>query len=123
MKNNMLTDWMLKEHGEYVVKVKACLLKAIITLCLRYPQPTEQNCNKPNTHFILDLEKRFFGHYTCPQRIELYRALFRLWADEYEHDDSHAKNFDYLLGELHQAILERKYKLYPPDQFTVYWKE
>lgn len=123
MKKNLLTDWMLKDHREYIIKnVKAPLLKKIVKYCLGYPEATRENVNKPNSLFLIELEEKFFINLNLPQREELFKSLWRSFKAEYEHDDIYAELFDWLLLELHQGILERRYKPHPPNKYAGYWK-
>jgi len=120
----MLADWMLKDQRQYVIdSIKAPLLSAIVKYCLRYPEPTHENCNNLNSHFLIDLRDEFLRRETNLGRRKLFQALWRCFIGEYEHDVSKTRSLDWIFLKLHEAILSRKVKLNPPDEHTIYWNK
>ena len=123
-KKQRFSDIMLVEKRQYIIdKVKAPLFKAIKVLCNRYPEVTKDNCNNPNTKVLIDLEEEFFRHFINPSRIPLFRAFFRCFKAEIDHDIAYSAPFDWCLLYLYNAIKERRYKLNLPSKYYPYWKE
>ena len=78
---------MLHHQRQFIIdKVKAPLLKAIITLARRYPEPTKENLIFRNSHIRLEIKDYFFKHFNNDGRKLLLEAAFRILIDECEHD-------------------------------------
>ena len=71
---------------QFIIEHKGMFEKAIIAYANCLPEVTRRNTIHPNTHLLLDFEERFFGYYTNPQRVPLWRAVFKIAEAEYEHD-------------------------------------
>lgn len=105
---------------EYIIKkVKKPLMKALITLAKRYPEPTRGNVLHPNTLKLFDIQDKFFLYERNPSREELFRALFRIFIDEYEHDPYYHYRFDWFLEE----IVNCGWKPRPVGFPNKFWKE
>ncbi|KKN72884.1 hypothetical protein LCGC14_0405880 [marine sediment metagenome] len=97
-----LVNYMLEgDMREYIMhKVKAPLMKALIKFAQRYPEPTRDNIIHPNTLKLLDIQDKFFKYENNLGRNGLFRALFRIFIDEYEHDPYYHYRFDWFLEEI-----------------------
>ena len=90
-------------RGYIINKVKKPLMKAIITLAKRYPEPTRNNCRHPNTAKLFDIAGKFFEYECNPRSEELFRAVFRLLIAEYEHDPYYRFRFDWFLEKISES--------------------
>ncbi len=105
----MVWSWMLKDHRQYVIEQikdplrtavenlskskktflsnlfwKYELIKQVIALAKKYPEPTYENTMFPNTHLRLEIRDEFRKHLKA--RLPLIDAAFRVLIDECEHD-------------------------------------
>jgi len=104
---------------QYIIhKVKKPLMKAIITLVKRYPNPTRENCSYPNTHILFDIWDKFSEYEDNSGRKALFDAAFKFLIVEYEHDPYYRYRFDWMLEE----IVKRGW-LPRPTQPMSHWKE
>lgn len=117
-----LIHWMLKEQRQYVMeKIKAPMMKALILLANRLPEPTKQNCTHPNTHILIDIWDEFFKHETG-QRTPLFKAISRVWICEHEHDPYYRDRMQVLLELLVEAMLDGKWKPRSLDHPSQCWE-
>lgn len=85
----------------YVIdKVKKPLMKAIITLVNRYPDPTRENCLRSNSQILFNIRDKFFEFENNKGRKALFEAAFKLLIAEYEHDPYYRYRFDWVLEQL-----------------------
>ena len=98
----LLYRWMLLgPKRQYVIdKIKKPLVKAITTLAFRYPEPTMENTTKPNTSILLKIRDKFFEYEDNQGRVALFRALWRMFIVEYEHDPYYQYRIDWMLEEV-----------------------
>ncbi len=88
---------------DYIIKkVKKPLMKAIITLANRYPEPTRENCLHPNAQILFDIRDKFFELENNPGRKALFEAIWRMFIAEYEHDGYYRFRFDWILKEINK---------------------
>ena len=94
-----LVYWMLLSPArQYVIdKLKAPLLEAIVKLATKYPEPTRKNCLHPNTLLLLDAEDRFVKCERNKGRDALFRAIWRVFIVEYEHDKYYRERINWVL--------------------------
>jgi hypothetical protein len=119
-----LSDWMLKDHRQYVIDmVKAPLFFAIIKYGNRYPEPTHDNCNCYNSHYFIDVADELLARNTNLRLDGLFKAMKRIFIGEYEHDETYARLLDWIMDKLYNGIQSRKIKLTLPGKNTVYWNE
>ena len=119
-----LSHIMLRDLRGYVIdKVKKPIKKAITILANRYPQPTKENTLNPNTHILLDIQDRFFQHETLPERKEMFRAIFKLFIAEYEHDPYYRSRINWVIEELVEATMDGKWLPRGANRPINYWKE
>jgi hypothetical protein len=94
-------------------------MKAIVTLALRYPEPTEENCTQPNTQILLDIQDEFWECEDNPEREALFEAIWRMFIVEYEHDPYYRHRIDWML----EKIAKSNWTLRPEGEPSAYWKE
>ncbi|KKL20728.1 hypothetical protein LCGC14_2452550, partial [marine sediment metagenome] len=95
--------WHLYSHQmlrgsmrDYIIdQVKKPLMKAIIVLANRYPEPTRENCINSNSHILLDIQDEFLTYEDHKGRRDLFKAIFRILIGEYEHDPYYHYRFDW----------------------------
>jgi hypothetical protein len=86
---------------QYIIKkVKAPLMKVLIIMAGRLPEPTKENCTNPNSHILLDIRDRFFDLENNPGREPLFRAIFKIAICEYEHDPYYGYRMDWVKEEM-----------------------
>lgn len=122
---HLLSHLMLGEKTrQYVIeKVKAPLLKAIVTLATRYPEPTIENTEKHNSHVLIAIRDRFFEHNRI-LRNALFRALWRVLISEYEHDLEYSARIDFLVEALVKEVQVGNWKpRHPRRPHEPYWIE
>ena len=119
-----LSHTMLRDMREYVIdKVKKPIKKAITILANRYPEPTRENTLNPNTHILLDIEDKFFQHETLLGRREMFRAIFKIFIAEYEHDPYYRSRINWVIEELVEATMDGKWLPRGANRPINYWKE
>jgi hypothetical protein len=100
-------------------KIKKPMLKAIMILAGRYPEPTRENTIHHNTRILLDIQDKFFKYENNPYiakpksggapflgREDLFRAAFKILIVEYEHDPYYQYRFDWILEEINKSDWE-----------------
>ena len=93
--------WILSHQRQYVIdKIKAPLLKAITILASRYPEPAKEYTSAKNTHNLLDIQKEFFDHEDNAGRDALFRAIWRIFIIEYEHDTYYRNRIDWVIEKI-----------------------
>ena len=83
-------------------KVKEVLEKKIIAHIKKYPEPTRENCEHPNSLILFDIRDKFLEYETHPNKTGLWQAAFKLLIAEYEHDDYYRFRFDWLLEQINE---------------------
>jgi len=82
-----LSDWMLKEQRQYVIdKIKKPIMKALIILANRLPEPTTENTVIPNTRTMIRIWDKFLSMENNAGREPLFKAIDKVQIGEYEHD-------------------------------------
>lgn len=93
--------WMLYHKRWYVIdKIKKPLMKAITILASRYPEPTKDHTQLPRTHILIDIQDRFFELENNPGRDALFRAMWKMFIIEYEHDPYYQRRIDWIVEEI-----------------------
>jgi len=91
----------MKDAIDYFVeKVNRPLVKVIVTLGGRYPEPTRENTLHPNTHRLLDIRDDFFKHWEVSGREPLLKALWRILIVKYEHSPAWRNMLDWFIKEI-----------------------
>lgn len=89
-------------RGYIINKVKKPLMKAIITLANKYPEPTRENCLHPNTHILFDIRDKFFELENNSGRKALFEAIWRMFIAEYEHDGYYRFRSNWIYEEMNK---------------------
>lgn len=97
--------WTIKRKF-FIDKVKKPLMEAIINLAMKYPEPTKENTCIRNTAKLLDIQDKFFEYEDNPGRDALFRALWRMFIVEYEHDGYYRYRLDWILEEVNRCDWE-----------------
>ena len=110
-------------------KIKAPLRKAITILASRYPEPTKERTSAKNTHNLLDIQKEFFECENNPGRDALFRAIWRIFIIEYEHDTYYRNRIDWVIEKIvkmynngtwqHREKIKRNWKELPNKEKEV----
>ncbi len=108
----------------FIEVVKAPLLKAIIALSNKFPEPTESNTDDAIAHAILDIQDKFFSYESNAGRKELFEAAFKIFIAEIEHDDYYRFRLDWILEEMIKKILDGKWESLPLNAMRKFcWNE
>ena len=102
-----------------IEKIKKPLMKAITTLAMRYPEPTKDHTLLPRTHILIDIQNKFLEHENNEGREPLFRALFRMFIIEYEHDPFYRSRIDWIIEEIKKSSWGSDLVKTP----NKYWKE
>ena len=81
-------------------KIKTPIMKAIIKLAMRYPEPTKDHTLLPKTHILIDIQNKFFEYQAVTSRTPLFRAMWRMFIVEYEHDPYYRDRIDWVIEEI-----------------------
>jgi len=144
---------ILTRRREYFVWVKGQLMLAILDFYERhnpflrlialfrilkyikkYPKPTKENTNKPNSHFFIDIFTEFLSKHDNPPhqypknyrlfgRDHLYEAIGVLFVNTYEHDDNEEEILDWFCKKLIKGYEDGVYIPTELDAPTVLWKD
>lgn len=118
-----LRNFMLQEQRQYVIdKVKAPMMKALIILANRLPEPTKQNTNHPNTDVLIDIWDKFFQMEDNPGREPLFRAIRKIMIAENEHDPYYRDRINVFVELLVEEILNGKWRPRGLDHPPSNWK-
>jgi len=93
--NSDKRDYFIKEVNEPLVK-------NIIQLANKYPEPTRENVLHPNTQVLLDKGEKFFRCWKTKPRGVLYKAVFRMLQDKIEHSATYREMFNWLIKEINE---------------------
>ena len=120
-----LSRYLLQEQRQFVIdKVKKPIVKALIILASRIKkEPTKQNTHKPTTHVWLDMCAWFFEHENNPGRRPLFKAIWKIFISENEHDDYYEHHIQLVLEKWLEAVLEGKWPPRDLDYRLGHWKE
>ena len=106
----MVRETILKHKRDYFIKVKAALMKAIVTLAMRYPEPTKENITDPHAKAWFEIWGKFFEMEDNPGREPLFKAIARLSIDEPAHDPYYRDRMLCLEELFIEAVLNGKIK-------------
>ncbi len=120
----LLLHSMLRVNREAIIKVKHCLMKALIQLAMRYPEPTLENCLHPNTKLMITMWDKFFEYEDNLSRIPLFKAMRRITLCEYEHDPYYRYRMDWFIEQIIEDVKSGKWVLRPRyGREIMFWKE
>ncbi len=109
---------------EYIIdKAKKPLMRAIVVLANRYPEPTRDNCLNPNSHLLLDIQDKFLEYETNSGRIELFKAIFRIFIGEYEHDPYYRSRINWFFEEIVELTMNGKWAPRGMMRPISFWQE
>ena len=118
-----LSKIILKDQRQYFIdKVKASLMKAIIILARRYPEPTKQNTFHPNSHVWIDILGKFLEMEDNPSRERLFEGARNVWVGEHE-TDPYYRDREQVIFELWlEEVLKGNWKPRSLDHPSECWK-
>lgn len=121
----LLSHWMLKSvmRGYVIKKIKEPLMKILILVAKRLPPVTKENTNFKNTHTLIDIFDRFFELENNHGREEMFRAAFKLFLAEIEHDIYYRDRFNWFIEEIIKAILRGDWEERTNGHPMICWKE
>lgn len=106
----------------FVNMVKAPLLKAIISLAEKYPEPTKENTDSVVAHALIDCFASFKEHNKV--RPALFHAVSKVIPDEVEHDSVYSDLFQVFLEYIIESILAGTWQPRPLGKPAPrYWSE
>ncbi len=92
-------------RGYIIKRVKAPLMKVIVMVANRLPPITRENTRFKNTHTLMGIFDKFLELENNPGREDMFRAAFKLFLMEIEHDIYYRDRFNWFLEEIVKAIL------------------
>lgn len=118
-----LSRFMLKEQRQYVIdKVKAPIMKALIILANRYPEPTMENVSHPNDKAWIRIWDKFFQMEDNYMREDLFKAIRKVSICEPAHDPYYRDRRDVLLELWLEEVLKGNWKPRSLDHPNSNWK-
>ena len=104
---------------QYVIDmVKSPMIKLIIKVGNRYPEPTRENCTYPNSAILFDIWDEFRERDRSDKlRTAMFDTFFRILICEYEHDPYYRLRIDWCLMRIINSNWIFRYR----EPFT-HWK-
>jgi len=119
----LVTHLMLYTKREFIEQAKAFLMATLIRLSRRYPEPTMDNLLHPNSKILWRIWDRFFTYEENPGRVELFKAIRKIWICEYEHDAYYRYRMDWFLEQIVEAISRGEWQPRPLVRPRGWWTE
>ena len=136
-------DILEKRRAYFKYKVKAPLMKSInflscgkfsyiaaiwhafkiIQLCMKYPEPTRENCNNPDALVMLDIWDEFFKWEDNPYRDPFFLLMRRVSVATVEHCDFDNQRITWWIFKLVQAYMDGKWQPRLPSTPSYCWNE
>jgi len=114
---------ILKDRRQYFIdKVKAPIIKALVTLAGRYPEPTLENVTYPNDKVWIRVWDKFFWLENNPGRLSLFQAIRKVMIGEPAHDPYYRDRMQVILEFWLDEVLEGNWKPRSLDHPTECWK-
>ncbi len=108
----------MKEYITYFqYQANKPLLKAIVTLGGRYPEPTHNNVEYQNSHRLLDMEVEFFERWDVGNRKPLLKILWRILIVKYEHSPNWRHMLDWVI-----MMIPEDWKPFNPHRQMELWR-
>ncbi len=104
-------------------KIKKPLLKAITILATRFPEPTRELTNAPNTHRFLEIKDKFFEFEDNKGRNALFRAIWKIFIWVYEHDKYYRHRIDWVIEQIIELNNQGFWQPREPRKPSRHWKE
>jgi len=102
------------------------ILKALWTMfrvCALYPEPTKENCDRPNSIILLDMRDWFFEHLQN-MRIPMFQGAWNMFINVYEHAQEYADIFDMVIARLAGEYASGKWqKIEKGRPVPYFWRE
>ncbi len=119
----LLSKIMLQDQRQYVIdKIKKPIMKALIVLANRLPEPTIENTQHPNTHAWIRVIDRFLEMEDNPREEQIYRAIKRLFVDEHEHDIYQRDRINVIMELWLEEVFKGNWKPRSLDHPNLGWK-
>ena len=88
-------------RGFMIRFAKRPLRLAMIAIAKKWPEPTRDNCVRPNTHKLLDIRDKFFQHDSnYGKRRGMFEAAFKIFICIYEAHAYYSQRFDWVMEQL-----------------------
>ena len=87
-------------RGFMIRFAKRPLRLAMIAIAKKWPEPTRDNCVRPNTHKLLDIRDKFFRHDSNSDRQDMFEAAFKIFICIYEAHAYYSQRFDWVMEQL-----------------------
>jgi len=118
-----LREIILQDKRQYFIdKVKKPLMKALIVLANRYPEPTLENTTHPNDHVWIQVWDKFLKMEDNPQREPLFRAIRKVMICESSHDPYYRDRIQVLLELWLEEVLKGNWKPRSLDHPADCWR-
>jgi len=121
--DTLANDILRKRRHYFINKVKAPLMKVLVFIANKYPEPTRENTRKKNTHVLLDVWDDFFKYERNKSKDSLFHAIRKVIVGEYEHDGYYAQRMDWFLEELVKKYNSGEWKPLEPWNPAGFWIE
>ena len=123
---NDVTDinfFIRRDKRQYFIdKVKKPLMKALIILANRYPEPTEENVKHPNARVWLRVWDKFFEMEDNKGREPLFKAIRKVMVGELAHDSYYEDRGNVLLELWLEEVFEGNWQPRPVDYPNWGWR-
>uniref|UniRef100_A0A6H1ZI56 Uncharacterized protein n=1 Tax=viral metagenome TaxID=1070528 RepID=A0A6H1ZI56_9ZZZZ len=138
-----LIHYMLTVHRNYIMEIKARLVKAIMKLgdknqgwwaklkalveivqIIRiYPQTTKDNSLYKNSNIMLEIAAKFARLYINESRKRVFLTIYKLAITEFEHDSGYSSVRDWWIEEIIKSILDGEWQprpyQWPPKKWWI----
>jgi hypothetical protein len=119
----MIRDVILKEKRDYFIgQVKAPLMKAMVVLANRYPEPTLDNVDTQNDKVWVRVFDEFLSLEDNPGRFPLFKAIKKLFIGEAHHDPYYRDRIHVILELWLDEVLKGNWKPRSLDHPESCWK-
>ena len=143
IESELKLDILIHRRNYFIRKVKAPLMKSInfiscgkfgyvmaiwhafqiIRLCMKYPEPTRDNCKTPDALVMLDIWDEFFKWEDNPYRDPFFKLVRRISVGTLEHCDYDSQRISWWLMKLSLAYMDGKWQPHLPCTPFACWKD
>ncbi len=118
-----LADIILKEQRMYFIeKVKAPLIKVLVSLASHYPEPTMERVTHPNDKVLLGIWDKFFEAEDNGMREDLFKAIRKVTIGEQAHDPYYRDRMQVFFELWLEEVLKGNWKPRSLDHPVECWK-
>ena len=89
---------------------KKPLMRFLVAIAKRWPDPTYINVSHPNSRLLLAIRDKFISLEDNPQRIELFKAVFKIVICVYDHDPYYRTRADWIIEEIVEYVFRGHWK-------------